>query len=202
MLKQFDNEEKSPPDPNRKPVISGNGSSFFSAYDPAADVDANLVGTIEWSLSDGSITLAVYPKEAKINGQPVTDKTRIRGHNILNPLVNALENLFQKRVAEYVRELGEANRKEIEDTFQIKGLNGIWAGDSDNLTTFNRLYKVGLSKELAARQTFTGKQAFRVFGFSEVKFNKFEPDLDHPSNQERRRLGFTAVNCTFYPKGI
>ncbi len=201
MLEQFDNAEKISPDPNRKPVIKGNGSSFFSAYDPAADIDENLVGTIEWNLNDGAITLAVYPKEAKINGQLVTDKSRIPGHNILNPLVNALENLFQKRVAEYLRELGEANRKEIEDTFQIKGLNGIWVGDSDNVKTFNRLYKVGLSKELAARQTFTGKQAFRVFGFSEVKFNKFEPDLDHPSIEERRILGFTTVYCTFYPKG-
>lgn len=190
-------KKQKPPNPKREPVISGSGA-FFSAKDPAADADANLVGTIEWTPSHGTITLAIYPKDAKINGQPVTYETRMRGRKILSALVNSLQEFLRNRIVEYVGELGEKARKQIEDTFQIKGLNGIWVGDSDNLVTFNEFYQAGLSKEDAALQTFTGKQAVRIFGFTKVTFLEFEPNLKEPSVEEPPNFGFTKVTCIFF----
>lgn len=44
---------------------------------------------------------------------------------------------------------------------RFKVIHARWYGDGDNLTTFNRLTKMGTDPETAARNTWTGKQAVR-----------------------------------------
>jgi hypothetical protein len=78
------------------------------------------------------------------------------------------------------------------------GMNGVWGGDSENLSTFNRLYKAGSSTQEAAWSTFTGKMAGRIFKFDQVKFDRLQPDPNDPNPAEPRTHGFTSVHCTFY----
>jgi hypothetical protein len=106
-----------------------------------------------------------------------------------------LADLEQEMLAELLPEFGEST---IKDLFVIKYAAGVWGGDSDNLVDFNRNYKKGDSKEVAARKTFTGMMARKIFGFTNVSDFEVVPDFDDPDEETRRREGFTKVHCKFH----
>ncbi|MBW4643003.1 MAG: DUF4157 domain-containing protein [Goleter apudmare HA4340-LM2] len=187
---------KGEPDPTRLPIIKKDGYTF-SAIDPAADESANLAGLAEWKEGTGSITLALYPKELKLGGKEFTEETRIRGGIVLKAFVSAVEQMLQEKVAE---EKVKGNLDEAAKKYQIKGLDGVWNPSSDNTKSFNAAYsrRFGVSLEAAAWETFTGKQAKKLFGFDKVKINSIKPDVNDPSHEKRRELGFENIWVTFY----
>jgi hypothetical protein len=202
--KEGEKKEEGPaPDPRRDPVIVAS-TGGFNALDPAADEGSQLAGYAEWEKGDGYITVAVYPGKVKIGGKEPPEEHRMRGYQILKLLVDAIQKDLKETAAGLQGTLpyipSPEMRRELMNeaaTYHIKGLRGVWGGDSTNLDDFNKAYAAKLSLEDSARATWTGRQAKKMYGYDEVAQLETRPAPDDPSIDERRKLGFTSVKCVF-----
>jgi hypothetical protein len=186
--------------PRRLPKIEPNPTKFsVSAYDPESDGGKSMVGTCTWS--KGLVTLAVYPKDAVVGGAKVSEADRMRGGVIFDALIAAVKSILGDTVKEYADLFkSPGDQAQINEKFQLRGVNGVWGGDSDNLVTFNDNYKAGKTLEESAQATFTGREAAKKLGFVNVKIDKLDPDVRtmKPAEVQRiRKTGFKSVHCTF-----
>ena len=184
--------------PKREPTIALNKSSRqVTAFDPAADQNHNMVGLA--TFSKNTITFAVYPKNVTKNGVHFSDDERMRGGIIMKSLIEGMKQVLADLEKEMLAVLlPDYTVSEIKDELVIEYAAGVWGGDSDNLNEFNAAYKKGYSKEDAARKTFTGYMAGKIFEFENVSDFEVVPDFDDPDEETRRREGFTKVHCKFH----
>lgn len=178
---------------NRVPRLEiEKGGETINAYDPAADRGRDIVGEI--TFGKGVVTFAVYPKLAQIGGVDVSDSNRMKGGVIFTALSAQMEKILNREKAEYLQVCSPKYEGEIEQMFSISIVQAVWGGDSTNLEDFNKNY-AKMSKEEAAKNTFTGAMSRKFFGFENVYDFDVEPSFADwtPTNK------FTKVHCKFRP---